>query len=232
MIAAARAGLDRGIRQSVVRQLEQMMSADVDPVGMRSITVLSSVICTLVEVSPESAKIGELAGLLVQGAIEQSSSGEGRRVAWGQTTARDSAASVPHTARAVWALVKMHDAGITVGAPADKVLDAGLDWLSHVDDLELVNEMLRREIVQPGGGEAMDMLYISHFTPAWVARALMGRRVDEHITQLRRCVQAVLAHQEKGVWKWKDPQGKPIWMTYQGVMVLRDYSLLNLPWPP
>jgi hypothetical protein len=233
VLAAASGGLDRQTRDNVVGQLERMMSVQTDPVGMNSVLVLSSALSALVEVNPHSAKVEELTKILLDAAVDQHSDSGPRKVAWRMTTTASGPPSVPHTARAICALHKVHSAQVHVGSSLDEIIDASLDWLNDASDLDLVNELLRRQVPQSGGsGDAMDMIYVGHFTPAWVARALMSRRVESHLARLRLCVRAVLTYQERGVWRWKDQQLEPIWMTYQGAVVLRDYSMLNLPWPP
>jgi hypothetical protein len=95
-------------------------------------------------------------------------------------------------------------------------------------DLESINEQLRRP-----AGDATDVIYVGHFTAAWVARVLMTTQtVTSRIAPLRAAIAEVVERQESGVWKWPGQGYEPTWMTYQGVLVLRDYSIRNLPWPP
>ncbi|MFG2061548.1 hypothetical protein ACGFIK_08990 [Micromonospora sp. NPDC048871] len=225
LTALVRAGLDPAFRTEIVGQLERMMSADVDPVGWESVSVLSSAIAALAEVQPQSAKLGELVSHLLDGAMPQDAGNGSVRLGWGRTVRRGEWLSVPHTARAVVALHKASQVLKQGVGQLNDAVDAGIECLSHNPDLSLGDEQLRRRV-----GDASDTIMIGHFTPAWVARALMCRNTPARLPQLRQAVREVLAHQENGVWKWKDRM-EPTWMTYQGVLVIRDYSMLNHPWP-
>ncbi|MFD0967055.1 hypothetical protein [Plantactinospora endophytica] len=228
LAALVRAGLDPDVREKNVEQLERMMSPGVDPIGYASVSVLTSVIAALAEVAPTSEKLEELTALLVAGAIRQDAGPGPRQLSWGRTLGDGERSSVPHTARAV---VALHQAAAVIKQgrrqQLNEAVDLGIEWLTHNPDLAMKDEHLRRL-----AGDARDIIYIGHFTPAWVARALMIGEVGDRLPSLRRAVRAVLKHQENGVWKWKEQQVDPTWMTYQGVLVVRDYSMLNLPWPP
>ncbi|MFY1587374.1 hypothetical protein ACN267_23015 [Micromonospora sp. WMMD734] len=231
LTALVRTGLDPAIRSELVGQLERMMTPEVDGVGWQRVTVLSSAISALAEVAPASAKLDELTTHLVEGAVRQQAEGEPACMAWGMTVNHGSAPSVPHTARAVVALRKAAQA--VRGDRREKLdecVDAGIEWLIRNSHYDVTDEQLRR---LTSAGDAMDTIIVGHFTPAWVARALMCRAVDERrLPHLQQAVRAVLDLQENGVWKWKEERKEPTWMTYQGVLVVRDYSMLNLPWPP
>ncbi|MET8039597.1 hypothetical protein ABZU25_01885 [Micromonospora sp. NPDC005215] len=230
LTALVRAGLESSIRSELVGQLERMLSPDVDRVGWQRVAVLTSAISALAEVEPASPKLDEITSHLLAGAVRQQVDSAPGGLAWGLTVNQVGLPSVPHTARAV---VALHKAAQVVGRDRreklDEVIDAGIEWLSHNPSLDITDEQLRR---LTRTDEAMDTIIIGHFTPAWVARALMCRGVDNHLPQLRRAVRAVLDLQEDGVWKWREERKEPTWMTYQGVLVVRDYSMLNLPWPP
>lgn len=231
LTALVRAGLDPTLRNEIVGQLERMMTPEVDSVGWQHVSVITSAISALAEVAPTSAKLAELTSHLVDGATEQNGPNGPKSLAWGLTVKMNpgESPSVPHTARAVVALHKAAQvAERDRREELDETIDAGIEWLSHNQSLDVTDEQLRR----PTSTGATDTIIIGHFTSAWVARALMCRSTRDRLPQLRRAVGAVLELQENGVWKWRQQRKEPTWMTYQGVLVLRDYSMLNLPWPP
>lgn len=133
--------------------------------------------------------------------------------------ARAGTESVPHTARAI---VALHRAAAALPDRRDlrQLAGAAAEWLCEDVQLDLRSEQIRRT----HNGES-DVLVVNHFTPAWVARALMLEGQDPLTSEpLKEAVGAVVECQERGVWKWVDHR-EPIWMAYQGVSVLRDFGI-------
>lgn len=223
--AAIRSGLDPEVEQGFVQLLEEMVSAP-DPVAWGHTSVVALMVDTLADIAPQSARLTDLARLLVDGASVIA--GDTVTASWGESLFGRYKESVPHTARAVTALAKAARV-----RPGDTSLintaHAGVEWLARGDiGLGQTDEQLRRPV--PGG--SVDALFIGHFTAALVAQALMSvGNVRAHGDRLRSAVREVIDSQEDGVWTWHD-SSRPIWMTAQGATVLRDYALLNLAWPP
>ncbi|MEW9549519.1 hypothetical protein [Nonomuraea sp. NPDC050783] len=208
--AACRAGLERDERVRLTALLEDVTKKDVS--GLNKTTVVTTVLSTLTEVPPSAALVAELADLLITRLGRRD-----ERVGWGETLSERQVPSLAHTARAVVALRRA--AGVLPHhARLDEVIRAGVGWLVTADDLSNGRERLRRQ-----EGMQHETLTIDHFTAAWVAKALLICG-DPDPVALRRAVAAVLAQQENGIWQWE--QGpRPIWMTYQGLSVIRDYAM-------
>ena len=212
------AGLDARTVKQLVSTLEGMLHEGEDPVGMNSVTVVTTVVVTLATVAPQSAKLAELATLLADSAIP--SSGNSESQAWAATLRNpQSHPSVPHTAQAVVALHHAADVLPIQSISLRRRAAEGTTWLLENFDLTFGEEQIRR----PHLGD-VDALYVGHFTAAWVARALMldGRHLTDP-EPLTKAVRAILAQQDRGVWKWRDRE--PIWMAYQGISVLQKYIL-------
>jgi hypothetical protein len=130
--------------------------------------------------------------------------------------------SVGHTARAVVALQRWAHVG-GEGAATRPAVNQAVDWLVTVGKLENTTEHIRRRI----GPAALESLIAQHFTAVWVARALMGTttpRTPAATRLLTTAVDTVRRYQTDGMWAWDDGSN-PLWMTYQGITVLRDHAL-------
>lgn len=216
LAAIVRAGIDEGTREQLAKILEDLATSD-DAQGRNRTTVISTLVSAFCEVAPSSPVLPKLVRTLASGAVNAG----GSPTTWGQELTDGPKISVPHTARAVVALER---ASRVLGSKVDlrAPLDSATKWLSG-DDINLGSrhEQLRRPV--PGGG--VDALFIGHFTAAWVARALMAHRVDVDVEKrLNTVVAEVVKQQKNGVWTWSEGQ-KPMWMTYQGLVVVRQHAL-------
>ncbi|MFE4263730.1 hypothetical protein [Streptomyces sp. NPDC056883] len=228
LAAMVRSGLvDSATRSALVRVLEDMLDPENDPMGMDRTTVVTAALTALAEVAPASPALPVLAERLL-GAGHRDGTGAGARQHWGES-ARGPGRSVAHTARAVCALHAYATRVPAAGALLGNEIRAGLTWLCEEDpDLRTTDEQLRR----PVGDGTVDVLVIGHFTAAWVARALMlpiTHELPSSQERLRTAVAEVLRGCDNGTWRWHD-QTRPIWMTYQGATVLRDFALRNTTW--
>ncbi|MEW2166688.1 hypothetical protein AB0912_27360 [Streptomyces sp. NPDC007084] len=223
LAAMFRAGLDAATKSDLVRLLESMLDPAEDPLGMDRTTVLTVAVSTLSEIAPASPKLGWLARRLLDGAHTEDA--DGGSVAYWSESLHSSGRSAAHTARAAIALHRA--AGVlSDGAIFEDSARAGIGWLCASDlDLRTTDEQLRR----PVDDGTVDALMVGHFTPAWVARALMlpGARGGEE--KLAEAVDETLKSYKDGTWRWHDDT-KPIWMTYQGAVVVRDYALRVTGW--
>jgi hypothetical protein len=207
--AVSRAGLDPAEQARLVALLEDITRKD--QVGLERTTVISTVVATLAEVAPASPLLPELAHYLVTSAT-RSRDGAG----WGERLVNSPSPSTAHTARAIVALRRAADVLPHHGELDDSV-EAGLAWLVRSRDLADRSERLRRPV-----GANLDTITIDHFTVAWVAKALLACD-DPAPAMLRDSMETILARQENGIWRWQEV--RPIWMTYQGLSVVRDYAM-------
>jgi len=214
--ALAPAGLSAEERARLVETLEKLLDDKTDPVGMASTCVVATAVSALALFSPGSSRLPDLADRLADGPV----GGTRERPRWSATLrAPVGTESVPHTARAIVALHRAAEV-LSNGRDLKQLAGAAAGWLCESTDLAVQSEQIRRT----HNGES-DVLVVNHFTPAWVARALMLEGQDPLRSEpLRDAVGAVVERQERGVWKWVDHR-EPVWMAYQGVSVLRDFGI-------
>ena len=223
-----RVGLDAEQRSRLITRFEYMLEPDAD-VGLQSTVVLSSCLSALADIAPTSSRAVQLADALLDGA-RIAAGGSVDQVAWSSSLSKKGGdPSVPHTARAVVALHKFAAAAMPgKGSGYVESSLAGAAWLRNNADFDLFDEPIRRDMV----GDKTDEVVVGHFTPAWLARALMITGDLGDLELLRKAVRLTLAHQVNGVWRVRRTSQEPIWMTYQGTAAIREYTLRNLPWPP
>lgn len=206
--AVCRAGLDPTEQARLVALLEDITRKD--QVGLERTTVVSTVVSTLAEVAPASPLLPDLAHCLVASAT-RSRDGAG----WGERLVNSPSPSTAHTARAIVALRRAADVLPNHG-DLDDAVGAGLAWLVKSRDPADRSERLRRPV-----GANLDTITIDHFTVAWVAKALLACD-NPAPAMLRDSIETILSRQENGIWRWQEV--RPIWMTYQGLSVVRDYA--------
>jgi hypothetical protein len=223
--ATYRAGLDEQTLTTLTRLLEELADAD-DPVSLNHTSNVATIVTTLADVAPGSATLLELAVRLARGASVIGSAEA--PASWGEVLNGGPKDSVPHTARTVVALKKAARV-LPHRMEFESAANAGIAWLVAEDRaLADIDEQVRR----PMSGGDVDALVIGHFSAAWTARAIMNAHDPSvHEGQLRRAMRAVLEPQHTGLWSWHDGS-KPLWMTYQGTYVIRDYVLRGFEWPP
>ncbi|MEU9287711.1 hypothetical protein AB0D57_24150 [Streptomyces sp. NPDC048275] len=217
LAAMFRAGVDDATKADLVRLLEGMLDPQEDPIGMNRTAVMTVAISTLAEVAPTSPLLPRLARRLTDGAHREDH--DPALTYWSEHL-NGSAKSVAHTARSVVALHRA--AGVLAdGAIFENAARSGIKWLCGTDlDLRTTDEQLRR----PVDDGSVDALMIGHFTAAWVAKALMIPGAEACEEKLAVAVRETLRSHEDGVWRWHDDT-RPIWMTYQGATVMRDFAL-------
>lgn len=128
-------------------------------------------------------------------------------------------ASVAHTARAVCALVRAQAALRPEEELREQVRDAveqAAAWLAEGQNLDGTSEVIDRQV-----DSGPELVYVRHFTAAWVVKALtlVG------LPALHPAVSAAVAriwqyyHRESALWRW--PNGElPVWMTFDAVEAL------------
>jgi hypothetical protein len=169
-------------------------------------------------------RLGQLRSALIDGAIEDPS--HDNLLCWAARLSpeqgRGHIASVPHTAIAIVSLARSDRVLGTTGA-SRSALQQALRWLVAKNGLENQTEQIRR----PMTANHWDSATVRYFTAAWVARALLetsASSIPEAERLLDRAVYAVRQSYQDGTWEWED-RDCPIWMTYQGACVLKDYAM-------
>ncbi|GAA1360740.1 hypothetical protein ACFPK5_05050 [Streptomyces beijiangensis] len=242
--ALARAGADPVRLAEEAAICETLLTQDRDPSGYDVSFVVTTVIRGLLKAAPSAAALPRLRDALVDGAVVDP---ERRHLhAWGSrlTAPRGEtlAPTAVHTAQAVVALER---AAKTLGEDrqARLVREDGIRWLlscpqeEHTACPDLANKygvVRRRSPLDP---DQREQLTVRHFGAAWLARALMSTGAREVAAedlhedvwqrQLAGAVGSVWAQQQDGIWRWADGDlDRPLWMTYQGLSVLRRHALL------
>jgi hypothetical protein len=228
--ALASAGYDGNRLAEAGLAFEKALSRQADPVARSLVYPTCAGIRGLVRARPDSNRLPELRTSLLEGAISDSANRDltcwASELASNTTTTTTLLPSVPHTAMAIVSLCR---ANLVLG-PDEKTaaaLDQAVAWLSQHPDFANKSEQIRRIIDQHD--EQRDLLNINHFTAAWVARALLSVQpisAPETEALLLNAVRQVWLAQRGGVWNWEE-NVRPVWMTYQGLCVLRDYSMLR-----
>jgi transcriptional regulator with XRE-family HTH domain len=133
--------------------------------------------------------------------------------------------STVHTAMAVCAITawarRLDDASLV------EVARSGSLWLERHADLDLADEIvwIARD---DGDGERLP---IRHFTPAWVARAVLATGGDSSSALVHHSMRGVLrCHiSEVRIWQWpRSGLEYPVWMTCDGVSALRAWAAAHL----
>jgi len=225
--ALAATGDNSAQMTEAVTVLEQEATRSRDPEGMKRTYVVSAAMRGLMRASPESRRLPELRETLLSGAIhDQAHLG---LICWSSQLSADgqgaAAPSSVHTALALVALLRAEKA-MGADAQAQEYINQGLKWLSLSRNLANQDETIRRSVNRRSWVASP----IRHFTPAWVARALLlasPEDIPEADTLLNEAVRLTWQRYINDRWEWEGPDlpKQPIWMTYQGVCVLRDYAL-------
>lgn len=223
--ALASTGFDESQRASADDALESALAESQDPVALQRTYIVSAVMRGLIRSRPTSARLAQLRAVLLSGAIQDPR--HGNLLCWASRLATEDGEaglpSVAHTAQAVVALIR---ASYVLGEEArthNAVLQS-VRWLKDRQDLGNQTEQIRRYVRD---NEPWETLTVRHFTAAWVARALLlvpGADVLAVDGVLEEAMHRVRSSCHDGLWEWDDGD-RPLWMTYQGASVLRDYAM-------
>ncbi|AZM57979.1 hypothetical protein DMA15_29585 [Streptomyces sp. WAC 01529] len=194
----------------------------------------------LLRAAPHSPDVARLRDELVDRTITDPAR-EHRRC-WGPTLRTPAARPSPvHTAQAVVALdraARLLEEDTNIRAARED----GVRWLLSCPqplhdvcvDLTNTQEEVRRP--HPVDSWRQEVLFVRHFTAAWMVRALLtpgawriavdeGREEQWH-TLLAAAVGSVWRQQDDGIWNWDGHDlGRPLWMTYQGLSALRAHAV-------
>jgi hypothetical protein len=210
-----------------VSVLERETNVSRDQDGMKRTYVVSAAMRGLMRAHPDSPRLPELRETLLSGVItDQAHQG---LICWSsQLSADGQETREPSTAHTALALVALLRAEKTIGedVQAQEYIEQGLRWLSLSRDLTNQYETIRRFVAR----RARVASPVRHFTPAWVARALLLASPEDipgADSLLNDAVRLIWQRYINDHWEWDGHElpKQPIWMTYQGVCVLRDYAL-------
>lgn len=228
--ALASAGYDPTRLAEAGDAFEKALSRQADPVARTLVYTVCAEIRGLVRARPKSSRLGELKADLLDGAISNASNRD--LMCWAsQLSSSDTGAQrlVPSVAHTAMAIVALSRTSLVLGTDerTKSALEQATAWLCQHPDLANRSEQIRRVVA--GHDDNRDMLSVEQFTAAWVARALLSVQsisVSENEALLFNAVRQVWLSQRGGIWNWEEDV-RPVWMTYQGICVLRDYAMLQ-----
>lgn len=241
--ALARAGADPARLADEAARCAARFTADLEPSGLARTHVVTTVLRGMLRAAPESPAIARLRDELVDRTITDPAR-EHRRC-WGPAlrvpAAHTTRPSPAHTAQAVVALDRaarvLGEDGNTRAARED-----GIRWLlscplsGHEECADLLNTQEEVRRPHPQDSWRQEVLFVRHFTAAWLVRALLtpgaweiavaeGREEAWRVL-LADAVAGVLRQQDDGIWNWDGHDlGRPLWMTYQGLSALRAHAV-------
>jgi len=223
--ALASSGFDADHIADAGRAVEREMSPDIDPEAMKRTYVVGAVIRGLIRSLPHSAQLKQLCGELVAGAIQDPAHGNLR--CWSSRLTTDAGEaprpSTAHTAQAVVALLRAEQV-LGEDHRTRLAIEEAVQWLRARHDLSDQTEQIRRFVRE---GQPWETLTVRHFTAAWVARALLllpPPDLEGADSLLDAAVLRVWQAHHDGLWEWEDGE-RPLWMSYQGASVVRDYAM-------
>lgn len=136
--------------------------------------------------------------------------------------------SVPHTARAVRALVlalqsPLNDALRTEAA---KAIDEAAAWLAEGQSQEGITELIER----PSADGETHVRHLRHYTAAWVVKALVSAGLSSRHASVGAALTRVWTdfQPEVGLWRWSNGD-LPVWMTADSVEALHLAALSDMP---
>jgi hypothetical protein len=208
--------------------LESACAADRDPVTTERTYVASAAMRGLVSCGSRLPRLAQLRAVLLAGAIRDPE--RDNLPCWSiklrSGTGETLLPSAPHTAMAIVALQRTR--GLLGEDAASRAAEQqAARWLRICGDLANQTEQIRRFI--PNGD--WDTITIRHFTAAWVARALLLTPPDDSDALLENAMRQVWRACRDGLWEWDDGE-HPVWMSYQGASVTRDYALRSFRMRP
>jgi hypothetical protein len=187
------------------------------------------ILATLLETSVQLGRRPQLTETLVMALLSTRREFSGRRL-WSQKAEEGLIApvpSVPHTARAVRALVLALTSPLSdaLQAEAAESVDEAAAWLAEGQNLEGTSELIERQFSDGG----TDVNYLRHYTAAWVVKAL----VSAGLSSRHAAVSAALTRiwedfrPEIGLWRWSNGE-LPVWMTADAVEALHLAALSDM----
>jgi hypothetical protein len=223
--ALSSSGFDPAHLAEAGRTLEAEMSPGLDPATLKWTYLAGALIRGLIRSLPQSPQLPRLHAALLSGRIEDPAHDNLR--CWSDRLTTEAGEmprpSAAHTAQAVVALLRAEQV-LGEDRHVRVAVDEAVQWLRAYRDLRNQTEQIRRFVAED---QPWETLTVSHFTAAWVARALLPLPpadpggIDNLLdVAVRRVWQA----QRDGLWEW-DNGDRPLWMSYQGACVVRDYAM-------
>jgi hypothetical protein len=126
------------------------------------------------------------------------------------------APSVVHTARAVRALARVQ--AIRPVGQVQEALEEAVAWLVEQRDLHNAYEITERPV-----NRRFELVYVRHFTAAWMVKALVAAGVPAAHPTVRNAVDQIWSSfggDATALWAWENGD-LPIWMTFDAVEALR-----------
>ena len=153
--------------------------------------------------------------------------GSGAPLLWPQKAEDDLVApkpSVPHTARAIRALVialRSALADAALRAEAEEAIDEAAAWLAEQQNLEGTSKLIERPTEH-----GTEQLYFRHYTAAWVAKALLSAGLPAAHPAVSAALARIRAdyQPETRLWRWSNGD-VPVWMTLDSLEALRMAAL-------
>ena len=221
----ASCGFDAALLAAAGTTFESALSPGVDSVAVERTYIASAVMRGLIRTRPGSSRLAQLRTAMLSGAIQDPDNGN--LLCWsGRLKADGNEALVPsivHTAQAVVALVRT---SYVLGDDTQSrtTVDQAVRWLSTRRDLSNQTEQIRRFVRD---NHPWETLTVRHFTAAWAARALLLASPTDlpgAEALLGQAIRQVCQSHHDGYWEWDDGD-RPLWMSYQGASVVRDYAM-------
>ncbi|WP_030683576.1 hypothetical protein [Streptomyces sp. NRRL B-1347] len=241
--ALARAGADPARLADEAARCAARFTADLEPSGLARTHVVTTVLRGLLRAAPDAPAIARLRDSLVDHTITDPAR-EHRRC-WGATLGLPAAhATRPSPVHTALAVVALDRAARVLGEDANTraAREDGIRWLlacptpDHDTCADLVNAQEEVRRPHPEVAWRQEVLFVRHFTAAWMVRALLTPgawevaaaegREEAWRALVASAVTAVLRAERDGVWHWDGHDlGRPLWMTYQGLSALRAHAV-------
>lgn len=180
------------------------------------------ILTTVLEAALHLQPDGSLAGSLIDDLLAARQP-YGDRHLWPEKAERALASPRPstvHTARAVHALA-LAQAVRERDPQVQEAIDQAAGWLAEGTDLGNAGELIDRP-----AESALEQVYIRHFTPAWVAKALIavGKPASHDAVTAAVAELWKSFHRPSALWCW-DNGDVPIWMSFDGIEALKLAAL-------
>lgn len=222
--ALAESGTDPDRLAEAVAVFEHAVTERTDPAVARHTFITTSVVCGLLRVNPGSPALPVLRSRLMAGAILDPA--QDNLLCWSdqleQPVGRPRIPTSVHTARVVLALARMNQA-VSDDPAARAAMTQAVRWLVAKGVADNRTEHIRRR----SDDSDWEALTHRHFAPSWMVRALVATaslQVPGADELLRAELRRLMAQQTAGVWQWDDGSS-PVWMTYQGINALQEFTL-------
>jgi Trypsin len=229
--ALSLSGFDAALLAGAQTEFERSLAAGLDSVAIERTNIVSAVMRGLIRSSPSSSQLAPLRSLLLAGAIQDPR--HGGLLCWSdrlQTENEVLPPSVAHTAQAVVALIRARHV-LGEDAQSKTAVDQSVRWLRADGGLDNQTEQIRRFVAE---NKPWETLTIRHFTAAWVARALLlapAASQPAGDSLLDEAMRRVWQSFHEGLWQWENGE-RPVWMSYQGASVARDFAMHTSLTPP